>query len=168
MLRNMYPTQDTIDVARALGRSRRACMIKACELGIKKTREGKRTWTAHTQLPATWGAHLAGNQRGKRGWRFQPIGSEFVSSKGEVWIKVAATGNKNTDWKLKPRVVMAAQLGRELEPNEVVTVVDGELHLRTKQDVMQQVSIHNQPKIIRDLYRAKGQVVRAINRRNKK
>lgn len=172
----MYPTCDTSEVANMLGRTRRACMMKACELGIRKTREGKRTWTAHVQLPSTWGFGKDPGRynRGKPSPNRQPIGSEFVSSKREIYIKVACTGKKNRDWRRKAHVVWERHHGT-IPDGGVITFADGDslncepenLRISSKTDIMQHNSIHNLPPEIVQLYRAKGQIIRAINRRNK-
>lgn len=176
VLRAMYPTCDTAEVANLLGRTRRACMLKACQLGISKTREGKRTWTAHVQLPSTWGFGKDPGRynRGKPSPNRQPIGSEFVSSKGEVYVKVACTGKKNRDWRRKAHVVWERRHG-PLPEGSVISFADGDslncspenLRLSSKAEIMQDNSIHNLPPEIVQLYRAKGQIIRAINRRNK-
>ena len=176
-LRALYPTTDTHEVAAALGMSHRACLVKACELKIKKEKHAKRTWTAHTKLPSTWGFGKEPGKytAGKPSPRCQPLNAEFVTLKDETFVKVALTGKKNHDWRLKQRVVWEQHNGRKLEPQEVISFRDGDafnfdpsnLMLRTKEEVILDNSIHNLPREIADLHRAKGQITRAIRRKAK-
>ena len=176
-LRELCPNTDTHEIAAALGVTHRACMVKACELGVKKRREAKRTWTHHAQLPSTWGFGKDPGKytRGKPSPNRQPLGSEFVSKKGEVYVKVAMTGRKNADWRRKAHVEWEKHNRRELQPHEVIGFADGNttnleadnLLLRTKEEVILSNSIHNLPREIADLHRAKGQIIRAIRRRAK-
>lgn len=177
LLRALYPSTDTHEVAAKTGMTHRACMVKACELKIKKRREAKRTWTHHAQLPSTWGFGKDPGKytRGKPSPNRQPLGSEFVSKKGEVYVKVAMTGCKSTDWRRKAHIEWEKHNGRELQPHEVIGFADGNttnfeadnLLLRTKEEVMLSNSIHNLPREIADLHRAKGQIIRAIRRKAK-
>ena len=176
-LRALYPNTDTHEVAALVGMTHRACMVKACELKIKKERSAKRTWTAHTKLPSTWGFGKDPGKytRGRPSPNRMPLGSEFISKKGEVYVKVAMTGKKNLDWRLKQRVVWEKHNGRKLEPQEVISFRDGgafnfdpsNLVLRTKEEVILGNSIHNQPREIAELHRAKGQIIRAVRRKEK-
>lgn len=176
-LRALYPNTDTHEVAAATGMTHRACMVKACELKIKKERGAKRTWTAHTKLPPTWGfgEDPGRYNRGKPSPRRQPLGAEFVTLKDETFVKVALTGKKNHDWRLKQRVVWEKHNGRKLEPQEVISFRDGDafnfdpsnLVLRTKEEVILDNSIHNLPREIAELHRAKGQIIRAVRRKTK-
>ena len=177
LLRAMYPGHDTAVVARRLGCTERAVRVKACELKVRKRKEAKRTWTAHTKLPGNWGfASDPGKYtRGKPSPLRKPLGAEFVTARDETFVKVAMTGDKNRDWRRKVHVVWEKANGRALRPGEVVTFVDGDkfnfspdnLQLRTQGDVVQSNSIHNLPKEIAMLYRAKGQITRAARRKMK-
>lgn len=176
-LRELYPNTDTHEVAALIGMTHRACMVKACELKIKKERSAKRTWTAHTELPPTWGFGKDPGKytRGRPSPNRVPIGSEFVSKKGEVYVKVAMTGKKNQDWRRKSHVTWEQHNGRKLEPQEVISFRDGDafnfspsnLVLRTKEEVILDNSIHNLPREIAELHRAKGQIIRAVRRKTK-
>src|SRR5690606_21463405 len=112
--------------------------------------------------------------RGKVSPKRAPIGAEFISSKGEVYIKVAITGKKTVDWRRKSHVVWGKH-NPPLKKGEVLTFLDGDktncsidnLALRTKVQVMQENSIHSLPPVIADLCRAKGQIVRAARRKMK-
>lgn len=176
-LRVLYPNTDTHEVAATLGMTHRACMVKACELKIKKERSAKRTWTAHTKLPSSWGFGKDPGKytRGRPSPNRVPIGSEFISKKGEVYVKVAMTGEKNKDWRRKSHVVWEQHNGRALGDDEVVSFLDGDttnlspsnLVARTKQEVMADNSLHNYPKEIVEMYQAVGQITRAVNRSKK-
>lgn len=177
-LRALYPTTDTHEVAALVGMSHRACMVKACELKIKKEKHAKRTWTAHTELPPTWGFGKDPGKytRGRPSPNRRPVGSEFTSKKGEVYVKVAMTGRNNEDWRRKSHVVWEQYNGRKLRADEVVSFLDGDstnlspenLVVKTKREIMADNSLHNYPKEIGDMYRAVGQIKRAVNRSKKK
>jgi len=172
LLRARYPVCDTAEVAAALGCTERAVRIKACELKVKKRAEAKRVWTrgGHPNCkgfgrdPGEW-------NRGKPSPKRAPIGTEFVSNRGEVYVKVALTGQKNVDWRRKSHVVWERH-NPPLAPGQVLSFVDGNrlncaienLALSTKGQIMQKNSIHSLPRVIADLYRAKGRIVRAARR----
>lgn len=156
-----YPRGDTADIAKHLGVSERRVMVKACELGVKKHRDAKRVWTRGTGKGTGFGADPGRYNRGKPSPKRQAIGSTFTSAKGEVFVKVAMTGNKNVDWKLKHRVDWEKKNGRALLPDEVVRP-DGTL--ATKQDIINEISLHNYPREIGQMYRAIGHLTRAIRK----
>ena len=86
-LRTLYPVTDTAEVARLLGRSERACRVRAYQLGIRKQASAKRIWTRGNPNVRTWMNEDPGRyNRGKPSPRRKPIGSEFVSSRGCVYI----------------------------------------------------------------------------------
>lgn len=178
ILRDEYPNTDTRELVAKLGFSHRAIMVKACELKIKKLKSAKRTWTAHTKLPDDWGfANGSGGEyaRGKKARTHKPIGSEFVSNRGETYVKVKDTGKKNVDWRRKHHVIWEKHNGRALQPNEIVQHANGDtfdfnphnLVLGSRVDVLNQNSLHNHPPEIGDVYRAIGRLRKTINRKKK-
>lgn len=172
LLRALYPDHDTALVAAALGCSERMVRVKACELKVRKKPEAKRVWTRGTGKGTGFGPDPGAWNRGKPSPNRAQIGAEFVSSKGEVYVKVSQTGKKSADWRRKAHVVWERH-NPPLTPGEVLSFVDGDsrnctienLTLRTKAEVMQQNSLHSLPRVIADLYRAKGQIVRAARRK---
>ena len=177
-LRDEYPSTDTYDLVTKLGFSHRAIMVKASELKVKKLKEAKRTWTAHAKLPNDWGfgrGNGAEYSRGKKARNHKPVGSEFVSNKGETFVKVATTGTKNKDWRRKNRVVWEKHNGRALQPNEIVRHANGDtfdfsphnLVLGSRVDLIHANSLHNHPPQVGDVYRAIGHLRKAINRKKK-
>lgn len=156
-----YPHGDTAVIAKHLGVSERRVMVKACELGVKKHRDAKRVWTRGTGKGTGFGDDPGRHNRGKPSPKRQAIGSTFTTARGEVFVKVAMTGRKNADWRLKHRVDWEKANGRALQPDEVVRP-DGTL--ATKQDIINEISLHNYPPEIGQMYRAIGHITRAIRK----
>lgn len=172
-LRALYPVTDTAEVARLLGRSERACRVRAYQLGIRKQASAKRIWTRGNPNVRTWmNEDAARFTRGKPSPKRKPIGSEFVTPGGSVYIKVSATGDISKDWRLKSRVVMEKKLGRPLARSEVVRFKDGDkrnlhpdnLSVVERRQMMAKASVHNLPKDIAGICRARGQITRALRK----
>lgn len=156
-----YPHGDTSVIAKHLGVSERRVMVKACELGVKKHRDAKRVWTRGTGKGTGFGDDPGRFNRGKPSPRRMPLGATFTTAKGEVFVKVAMTGDKATDWKLKHRVDWEKKNGRALRSDEVVRP-DGTV--ATKKDIINEISLHNYPREIGQMYRAIGHITRAIRK----
>lgn len=178
-LKTMFPRGDIRDIAKAVGRSVRACQIKGTQLGLRKDKDAWVIWTRdHGPLPSTWGFGKEPGKytRGRPSPKKKPIGSEFVTHDGYVIVKVAETGTKNVDWVPKSRHVWEEHHGVTLTDDDVIAFKDGNrlncnidnLEHRTKAEHMQANSLHNYPKEIGDCYRAIGAITRIVNNRTNK
>jgi hypothetical protein len=117
------------------------------------------------------GGHATRFQKGQRGSKFAPIGSERISKEGYRQRKMTATGYPPKDWRNVHHLVWEATHG-PIPAGHVVAFINGDktdvrlenLELLHRRELMGRNTIHRLPEELQQTIIVKRTLVRKINR----
>ncbi len=194
-LRKLYPHSQTVDVAKAIGRSLSATYGRAGTLGLAKNAAYLASPAAHrldgvkglgtrfVKGQPAWnkgkrgymGANRTSFKKGNRSKRWDPeiyaIGALRINADGYLDIKVKEGLRA---WERMSRWVWTTERG-PIPPLGVIRAINGDeddcrienLRLTTRGDLMRENSYHKYPKEITRLIQLRGALNRQINKREK-
>ncbi|WP_080433543.1 HNH endonuclease signature motif containing protein [Burkholderia ubonensis] len=117
-----------------------------------------------------WNKGIAKSVSGRRSYRWVPIGSERVDTRGYLLRKVTDTGNAVADWKQVHKLVWeeangpvpAGRILRFRDGNKMNVLLDN-LELQTRTEQMARNSVTNLPPELQEVIRLKAQLTRKIH-----
>lgn len=182
-LRRLYATHSAAEIGERLGRSWAAVKNRAHALRLRKTENSGRfqagitPWNKGRQFDAGGRSAETRFRKGMTPNNWRPIGSERTSPEGYLQRKMTDTGVTHRDYVPVHHLVWRMHGGAV--PNHrtnALVFIDGDkrnfdinnLELVSRAELLRRNSVHNLPPEVVQIIQLRAQVVRQINKRERK